>query len=66
MWQSIDTEKPIRILGKRSIEDETSIGWEFYFKEEFAVPGRKYKRGEAFEFDASLKKRGDYWLIDNI
>lgn len=66
MWQSIDAEKPIRILGKQLIEDETSIGWEFYFKEDFTIKGRSFKHGDAFEFDASLKKRGDYWLIDNI
>jgi hypothetical protein len=66
MWESIDTDKPIKILGKELIEDEADIGWEFYFKEDFAVPGRRYKRGDAFEFDASLKKHGDYWLIDNI
>lgn len=66
MWDSIDTEKPIRILGKQLIEDEAGIGWEFYFKEDFTIEGRTFKRGESFEFDASLKKHGDYWLIDNI
>ncbi|MHC4425626.1 MAG: hypothetical protein ACYSYV_05960 [Planctomycetota bacterium] len=67
MWLAIDTEKPIEILGKELIEDEAGIGWEFYFREDFTVKGRTFKRrGDAFEFDASLKKHGDYWLIDNI
>ncbi len=66
MWESIDTKKPIRILGKNVIEDEVGIGWEFYFKEDFTIKGREFKRGDSFKFDATLKKRGDYWLIDNI
>jgi len=66
MLESIDTEKPIRILGKQMIEDEVGIGWEFYFKEDFTIEGRTFKRGESFEFDAGLKKHGDCWLIDNI
>jgi hypothetical protein len=66
MLESIDTEKPIRILGKQFIEDEASIGWEFYFKEDFTIEGRTFKRGEGFEFDAGLKKHGDCWLIDDI
>jgi hypothetical protein len=66
MWQSIDTEKPIRILGKQLFEDRASIGWEFYFKEDFTIEGRTVKRGKSFEYDAGLKKHGDYWLIDGI
>lgn len=66
MWESIDTKKPIRIIGKQLIEDEVGIGWEFYFKEDFTIKGHTFRRGESFEFDASLKKHGDYWLIDNI
>ncbi|MHC4587214.1 MAG: hypothetical protein ACYS3N_21995, partial [Planctomycetota bacterium] len=66
IWQSIDTEKPIRILGKQLIEDRASIGWEFYIKEDFTIEGRTVKRGKSFEYDAGLKKHGDYWLIDNI
>jgi hypothetical protein len=66
MWESIDAEKPIRILGKQLIEDEVNIGWEFYFKKDFTIEGRTFKPGEGFEFGASLKKHGDYWLIDSI
>lgn len=66
MWESIDIDKPARILGKTLIEDEATIGWEFYFKEEFTIEGRTFKPGDGFEFDATLKKHGDYWLIDNI
>jgi hypothetical protein len=66
MWESIDTEKPIRILDKKLNEDEVDIGWEFYFKEDFTIEGRTFKRGESFELGADLKKYGDYWLIDNI
>ena len=66
MWLSIDAKKPIRILGKTLIEDETSIGWESYFKEDFTIKGRTFKRGDGFKFDALLRKHGDYWLIDNI
>ncbi len=66
MWESIDIDKPVRILGKTLIEDEAKIGWEFYFKEEFTIEGRTFKPGDSFEFDATLEKHGDYWLIDNI
>jgi len=55
MWESIDAEKPIRILGKQLIEDEVNIGWEFYFKEDFTIEGRTFKPGEGFEFGASSK-----------
>jgi len=66
MWESIDTENPIRVLGKELINGKVSIVWEFYFKEDITIEGRTFKRGEGFEFDASLKKHGDYWLIDGI
>ena len=48
------------------IEDEVGIRWKFYFKEDFAIRGRIFKRGDGFEFDATLNKHGNYWLIDNI
>jgi protocatechuate 3,4-dioxygenase beta subunit len=66
MWESIDTEKPIRVLGKELINGKVSIVWEFYFKEDITIEGRTFKRGDGLEFDASLKKHGDYWLIDGI
>ena len=66
MWQLIDTEKPIRILGKQLTEDEASIGWRFYLKEDVTIEGKTFKQDEGIELDAELKKYGDYWLIDNI
>ena len=66
MLQSIDTERPIRILGRQLIEDKASIEWEFYFKEDVTIKWRSYKRGESLKFDAGLEKHGDYWLIDSI
>ncbi len=66
MWESIDIDKPIRILGKTLIDDDAEVGWQCYFKEEFTMEGRTFKRGDTFELDAGLKKHGQYWLIDNI
>ena len=66
IWLAIDTEKPIKILGKTTIEDEVSIGWKFYLKEDMTIEGKTFTRDESIEFDARLKKRGDSWLIDNI
>ncbi len=66
VWESIDTEKPIRVLGKELINGKVSIVWKFYFKEDITIEGRTFKRGDGLEFDASLKKQGDYWLIDGV
>ena len=66
MWLAIDTKKPIKILDKTIIEDEASIDWEFYFKEDFTIKGHTFKRGDGFEFGVTLKKHGEYWLIDNV
>jgi hypothetical protein len=66
IWLAIDTEKPIKILGKTVIEDEVSIGWKFYLKEDMTIEGKTFKQNEGIEFDATLKKHGDYWLIDGI
>lgn len=66
LFQCIDIDKPMRILGKRTIEDEVQIGWQFYFKQEFTIEGHTFKRGDTFQLDATLKKQGDYWLIDSM
>lgn len=66
MWESIDIEKPIRILDQELNEDEADIAWKFYFKEDFTIKGHTFKRGDSLEYDAGLKKHGDYWLIDGI
>jgi hypothetical protein len=66
MWESIDVDKPIRILGKKLVEDEAKIDWEFSFKKELTIEGHTFKAGDTFKFDATLKKRGDCWLLDDI
>jgi serine protease AprX len=66
LWQSIDVKKPMRIRLKQLTEDEASIEFEFYFKEDVTIEWRSYERGESLKHDASLEKHGDYWLIDHF
>lgn len=69
--RAIDPDGPITVISRKSTsEDEISITWRVTLKSavSFTEGGKEvtFKPGDTFDFDASLKKVGDRWLIDNF
>ncbi len=73
VMRAIDPDGPITVVSRKWASeqaDEISLTWRVTFKSEvsFTEGGKKvtFKPGDTFNLDASLKKVGDRWLIDNF
>ena len=73
VMRAIDPDGPITVVSRKWASeqaDEVSLTWRVTFKSEvsFTEGGKKvtFKPGDTFNFDASLKKVGDRWLIDGL
>lgn len=72
VMRAIDPDGPITVISRKGTsEDEVSITWRVTFKSEVSSTegGKKvtFKQpGDTLDLDASLKKVGDRWLIDNF
>ncbi len=69
--RAIDPDGPITVVSRKGTsEDEMSITWRVTFKSavSFTEGGKEvtFKPGDTLDLDASLKKVGDRWLIDNF
>jgi len=67
MLESLDVAVSMPIIEKKETTNGTKIVWRVTFKRDFApTKGPVFKRGATYDFDATLKKSEDSWLIDNF
>jgi hypothetical protein len=67
MLAALDTKATMPIIEKKETRSGTKVVWRVTFKREFnAGKGQTFKAGSTYDLDATLKKRGDRWLIDNL
>lgn len=67
MLATLDLERTMPIVEKKETEHGTKVVWRVTFKREFKPnKGPVFKAGATYDFDATLKKSGDQWLIDNF
>ena len=67
MLESVDLDVAMPIVAKQPTEQGTKIIWRVTFKREFKPSkGPVFKPGTTYDFDATLKRPEDRWLIDNF
>jgi hypothetical protein len=69
MIDSLDPDAPMPIVSKRETEYGLRVVWRVRFERDFRTEeggGHIFKAGSTYDFDATLKKSGEEWLIDNF
>ena len=66
MMESVDISKPIKLKSKNETEHGLRAVWEVTFGTAFEVDGRRVEAGTHYDFDATLKKTDQGWLIENF
>ena len=69
LWfQSVDSEAEMPIVSMEKTEHGTSILWRVPFKNDFTLgeKGFTFHAGDTYDMDATLRKSGVSWLIDNF
>jgi hypothetical protein len=67
LWlQSLDPDAEMPIV--ETVEGEGGLGvtWQVTFKKDVTMSGQTFRAGDTFNLDATLRKSGDSWLIDNF
>jgi len=63
---SFDPNAEMPIVRTEQTAEGLSVTWLATFKRDFTTKGGTFHAGETMELDATLKKVGDKWLIDNF
>jgi hypothetical protein len=67
MLESLDLKAAMPIVSKSESQHGTKVVWRVTFKKEFkSSKGPAFKTGATYDLDATLKKSGKIWLIDNF
>ncbi len=66
LFQSLDPEAEMPMLSVEETEHGTSVVWQVTFKSEFSIEGHTFNAGDTMDFDGTLRRSGDSWLIDNL
>ena len=70
LWlQSLDADAEMPII--ETVEDRGAmkVTWQVTFKKDVTVTeggGHTFRAGDTYNLDATLRKSGDSWLIDNF
>ncbi len=70
LFEAVDPNIPIKIVSQQEKDDYMKVVWLLTFKRTVKLGGGPkemvFKPGSTFEFDATLKRTEQGWLIDNI
>ncbi|MHC4456320.1 MAG: hypothetical protein ACYS0I_04345 [Planctomycetota bacterium] len=66
MMEAVDEKEPITVVSKKKTPYGLEVVWQVTFKNSFTIEGHTVHPGDTYNFDATLKKSGNYWLIDNF
>jgi RNA polymerase sigma factor (sigma-70 family) len=64
--QSFDPNVEMPIVRKEQTPYGMKVVWLCTFKKDVTIEGHTFRAGQTMELDATLKKSGDSWLIDNF
>jgi RNA polymerase sigma-70 factor (ECF subfamily) len=67
LWfQSLDPDAEMPII--ESVEDQGAMKmtWQVTFKKDVTLGGQTLRAGDTYNLDATLRRSGDSWLIDNL
>ena len=66
MLESVDPDAPMPIVSKGETSRGVMVVWRVTFRRGFEIQGFTVEPGTTYDFDATLKRSGDQWLIDNF
>ncbi len=66
MMESVDAKAPMKVLSKKETEYGLKVVWQVTFAKGFEIEGQKIEAGSTYDFDATLKKTENGWMIDNF
>ena len=66
LFQSLDPDAEMPMLSVEETEHGTSVVWQVTFKSECSIEGHTFDAGDTMDFDGTLRRSGDSWLIDNL
>jgi RNA polymerase sigma-70 factor (ECF subfamily) len=70
LWlQSLDPDGEMPIIETTEAEGAIGVTWQVTFKKDVTVSeggGHTFRAGDTYNLDATLRKSGDSWLIDNF
>ncbi len=67
LFAALDADKPVVVVTQNTTTDNRlSITWRVTFGRAFEIEGKKFEPGSTFDLDATLKKSGQRWMIDNL
>lgn len=67
LWlQSLDPDVEMPIVETVEGEDGMGVTWQITFKKDVTAHGQTFRAGDTFNLDATLRRSGDSWLIDNF
>jgi len=70
LWlQSLDPDVEMPIVETVEDQDAMKVTWQVTFKKDVTISeggGHTFRAGDTYNLDATLRKSGDSWLIDNF
>ena len=67
LWlEALDPDAEMPMVSVEQTEHGTSVVWQVTFKEDVTIEGHSFGAGDTWELDATLRRSGDSWLIDNF
>jgi len=66
LFQALDSDAEMPMSSVEETEHGTSVVWQVTFKSEFTVEGHTFNAGDTMDFDGTLRRSGDSWLIDAL
>jgi hypothetical protein len=66
LLEVLDPEAEMPIIHIEETSQGIKVVWQVTFKHDFMVDGQTFFAGDTMELDATLKRSGDKWLIDNF
>jgi len=67
VWlQSLDPDAEMPIVETMEDQGAMKMTWQVTFKKDVTLGGQAFRAGDTFNLDATLRRSGDSWLIDNF
>jgi len=67
LMQSFDPDAEMPVLATKENDDGgTVITWRVTFKKDATMGGQTFRAGDTQDIEATVRKCGDSWLIDNM
>jgi len=66
LFEALDPEAEMPMLSVEETAHGTEVSWQVTFKSAFTIEGHTFNAGDTMEFDGTLRRSGDSWLIYSL